>query len=1115
MKLGTRCSRCGNVVRTDRVGVAPPYCPRCMASLPAEGVAARDAARPLHSDVPGYVPATSSTAPPPEVAQAASAQRYGNFVRVTKLGSGGMGDVWKAWDTALGRWVALKFLRQDDPEELARFVREAETAAQLSHPNIAAIHEVGEQDGRHYLAMQYVEGPTLEKFPRRDRKLLVRLIRDAARAVDFAHQKGIVHRDLKPSNLMVARPSRGDFHLYVLDFGLARRVQGEERITAPGIVVGSPAYMPPEQARGDAVDRRSDVYALGATLYELLTGRAPFAGTNVYEVLKKVVEEEPGAPRRRDPTVDADLEVIVLKCLEKDPERRYRTAAELADDLDRFLEGEPIAARPAGAGYRLKKRLAKRKLAIAAGLAAAALVAAILVPRWVKARVEVARQEELRGARERAQPYLDSARQRLARLEVFLSQADAAKADIERLFREARGDLAAALERSPGHEEAYLELGRLHLAIIQRAPAREYFAKAIASVPRLAPARLERALIDLEDYEDARHAAAGGPAPETPGTAKLRAGIDADLAEVRSWSNEVDELAFAEALFLFAEAKYNEAAAGLGKYLARVGTSWKAREWRGHALYHAGALEEAIRELETARRRRPGSAMAWMFLGMVHEELASRHEMRGRAPEAAAAREDALRMHDGAVRLAPQKPGAHVNRGIVRHNMGDVDGSLRDYDEALRLDPQDVEALNNRGLARHTKGDLDGALKDYDDALRLRPRMALGYLNRGVARRAKGEPEGALRDFDEAIRLQPMLAGAFSGRGAVRAERGDFPGALGDHDEAVRLSPENSTLYFNRGVAREAAGDPEGALQDHEEAIRRNPRFVGAYVHRADLRRAKGDREAALRDYDEAIRLDPKDAVAHASRGKARLAEGDLDAALRDFDEAIRLDAGRAEVYTNRGVTRAKKGDLEGALRDHEEAIRLSPGLAAAYLNRGYVWMARGDLDRALRDYEEAVRLAPRQAEAYTNRGGVRRAKGDHEGAMRDFDEAVRLDPRCTMAFFNRAVARAAKEDLDGALRDYDEAIRLDPRLVFAYTNRGLVRSRLGDPVGAILDYDAAILLDPRETLAYLNRALTRAGRGDREGAVRDFEKALEFAPPAWPHRAFAESELRKLKSSR
>jgi WD40 repeat protein/tRNA A-37 threonylcarbamoyl transferase component Bud32 len=298
---------------------------------------------------------------------------FGDYELLRKVAQGGMGVVFQARQQTLSRVVALKMIlagRLATEAEVRRFRAEAEAAARLDHPGIVPIYEVGEHAGHHFFAMGFVEGGSLADrlkggpLPPRE---AAKLIEQVARAVAYAHERGIVHRDLKPANVLLDRDGRPR----VTDFGLARMLAGEAHLTVSGQVVGTPSYMPPEQAAGksEQIGPAADVYALGATLYCLLTGRPPFQAASVLETLKQVLEREPVPPRQLNAAVPRDLETVCLKCLEKEPARRYAGAEALAADLAHFLAGEPIQARPVGQAERLW-RWCRRNPALAGALSA-------------------------------------------------------------------------------------------------------------------------------------------------------------------------------------------------------------------------------------------------------------------------------------------------------------------------------------------------------------------------------------------------------------------------------------------------------------------------------------------------------------------------------------------------------------------------------------------------------------------------------------------------------------------------------------------------------------------------------------------------------------------------
>ncbi|HMF12828.1 MAG TPA: serine/threonine-protein kinase, partial [Gemmataceae bacterium] len=343
-------------------------------------------------------------------------RRVGDYELLEQIGQGGMGIIYKARQVRLQRLVAFKMIRPDRLASLAdvlRFRSEAEAAASLDHPNIVPIYEVGEHEGEHYFSMKLIEGGSVARhLPglAKDLPTGVGLLMTVAYAVHHAHQHGVLHRDLKPANILLDAEGRP----HVTDFGLAKRLElkpGEEGLTQQGMIVGTPSYMAPEQADSQAaVSTAADVYSLGAILYELLTGRPPFRASTPLDTLVQLRQQEPTPPRRLNRRVDSDLETICLKCLQKEPRRRYSSAAALGDDLKRWQRGDPIQARPVGRCQRALK-WARRRPAIAALSALLVVVffagVAGVIWQWRKAVHFAAAEHETAYARTIGQSYAE------------------------------------------------------------------------------------------------------------------------------------------------------------------------------------------------------------------------------------------------------------------------------------------------------------------------------------------------------------------------------------------------------------------------------------------------------------------------------------------------------------------------------------------------------------------------------------------------------------------------------------------------------------------------------------------------------------------------------------
>lgn len=309
---------------------------------------------------------------PPDLAYENFLKNWEHYKIEVLLGQGGMGRVYKAFDPKLNRHVALKFIRSDNENLKKRFVREAKAQAQIEHDNVCKIYETGEVDGNPYIAMQLIQGETLPKILAElsiEQKVLI--MQKIADAVHHAHRIGIIHRDIKPSNILVERREDGSYRPFIMDFGIAREIS-DPGMTATDVVIGTPSFMAPEQMTTNAVDRRTDVYGLGATMYYVFSGQAPFKGSGM-EILAKLSSEDPIPLSKTTSSIPSDLDVMVSKCLEKDPSLRYDSAKALSDDLKRYLDGEPILAQRASLGYRIRKKIRKNKT-IAAILAITSLI---------------------------------------------------------------------------------------------------------------------------------------------------------------------------------------------------------------------------------------------------------------------------------------------------------------------------------------------------------------------------------------------------------------------------------------------------------------------------------------------------------------------------------------------------------------------------------------------------------------------------------------------------------------------------------------------------------------------------------------------------------------------
>jgi serine/threonine-protein kinase len=798
------------------------------------------------------------------------------------LGAGGMGVVYRAYDPRLKRHVALKFLSRDKPGLIKKFVDEARAQARVEHAHVCKVFEVGDAHGRPYIAMQWIDGKSLrDAAPEMTLEDKVHVVRKVAEAVHDAHGHGLIHRDLKPSNIMVERTEQGRWWPYVLDFGIARDVDA----AADGHIAGTPAFMAPEQAAGRAVDRRTDVYGLGATLFALVTGRPP--AESATSMLRETTLTTVDGTRKQTQRIPDDLATILLKCLERQPERRYLSAAAVAEDLRRFLEHEPIAARPHSVLYRARKRLRKsRTLAAVIAIAVVAVgVLSVLAISTMRARREAERRVAI------AQKFGEE----VGRLEALTRRAfTAPRHDIRREREQILARAAAITEEAKklggsAPAQAAHAVGRVHLALRDEAAARTELENAWRGGARtpevgyalgLALARLYRRGLEetarIPDEHDRDRARA-----ELRRT--LRDPALEHLAAARGL--ELESPAYVEGVIAFVEGDHALAITKANEAAAQTPSMYEAHELVGDALRARavdakwrGAYEDAAKDLAAADEA---------FLRAA-----------AFAPSDPAVLRGLCRERDAANDLADE---------TLTLELADVDRAIEPCVWAAEVDPGATDPLvrqaeiltgsaeflwNRRGVDPRPL--IERALAAADAARAIDEGLARAELARARAVWLRGRhawergesPEASFieanRAFERAIALDPRLVVAYGEQCFFLKERADWEWergvdplptlreAIAIAERGAKVDPEATGPVFNLATVwqrigdweAERGGDPVPALSHSIEAFERlmklNPRNASAannlglaFDTRAYYRLEHGD-AAGEEDFDRA-----------------------------------------------------------------------------------------------------------------------------------------------------------------------------------------------------------------------------------------------------------------------
>jgi eukaryotic-like serine/threonine-protein kinase len=865
--------------------------------------------------------------------------RFSRFELLSRLGAGGMGEVWRARDHDLHRDVAIKFLPEHfaaDPNRMGRFSQEARAASSLNHPNIVTIHEIGQTSGLPFIVMELVEGQTLRALilaqagrPFATRKLL-EIGAQIADGLAKAHAAGIVHRDLKPENVMVTR----DGYVKVLDFGLAKLLtdssgagqpsfdsaaptwpESPSPQTAVGAVLGTAGYMSPEQARGRAVDYRSDQFTLGSILYEMATGRQAFRRETPAQTIAAIIEDPPEPLAALSPLLPAPAQWIVERCLAKDPAERYASTLDLARELRSLRDRLPevgSSGSTSGAIHpgRLARAWKRTAVTVLAGLAVLAVVWGVR---------ELWRSSATPGGRERVpvlavlpltnltgQPEYDAAAvgiaevvvaglSEVAGLQVLSRPSTVAyrdqKGDLPRIARELDATylLDGVVQRSEQHLRVSFSLVQLPSNLVrwsgtfdgafpQLFDLQSRVADGVANALRVALTPQERERIEARPT--------ASPSAWEEYTAAL-----ALLDRVDRPGNVERAITHLEAA-LRADAHFTAAHAALGR------ACWDRYNETGDAAW-ADRARDSVQE---ALRIAPDAVEARVALAVIY---------RGRGKP-----EEALEEARKALALRPNSDDIERQLAYLLLDAGKSDGALEAARRAVALRPGFGENHNALGWVLYHLGRFHEATAAYRRQTELEPDNAWAFQMLGTSLMMDGDLEGAIAPYREAIRLAPD-ARAWANLGFVYYTRGQLPDAVRAYEEAVRLEPGSGTMRRSLGDSRAKAGDTAGARADwraaidlSRKALTTNPRDPRQLKNLALCLAKLGDRAAALRVAGQALEAGPTSADTRYGVAMVHALVGDPNQALVILEEALALGASpsQAEQDDDLAAVRALPG---------------------------------------------------------------------------------------------------------------------------------------------------------------------------------------------------------------
>ncbi len=1060
----------------------------------------------------------------------------GRFRVERELGRGGQGVVYLATDPTLNRRVALKVLpplSADSKTLRERLRREAEAASRIEHPNLCGVHEMGFVDGAPYVSMQYIEGTTLAERIQRTRATTdsttsaearrrvlesVEVAERVAHALHVAHEAGLVHRDVKPGNILVT----DDGTPVLVDFGLARDDASDAAtLTHSGLVLGTPAYLAPEQLAGPArVDRRSDVYALAVTLYEATTGERPFAGATREQLFRAILSDEPLDAARRNAAIPTDLASVLAVALAKEPDHRYASAADFAEDLRRVRIGEPILARPPGPLARAL-RWCRRRPASAALIAVLAIGVPVV---GTLAGYLFAKADDIAAA-ERARDEA-AAEERLERAFFAFGQLDWPGAIDAFAPLLARDDTHGA-EAIAGAALCWMHRGRFDqaTAVLENHGALRHW------YPRLAE-RLHHAA-QVGDAADALGDGPTGPPSETSSFEWYllsQQGLDPSMVthvpdaerRLEAIDRAILGTSAPRALYFQGKARVIAGAGGPERDLRIISDvlvhHWadSAKAWllRGLCLHAADDLDGARQSYRHAIELDPGAHGARANLIGISTDASKPEEAIEAYERALADGVDAVTIYTGLLDALArtgqfERARRHLAvaetrwpndlillrvRSVLRLRDGDAEGARADLEAAVRRAPHDPFIRAWAATMRNEFGNVEGARADAEAAMALAPdevevRMAMALLSQSR------DPAYTRQLVDGVLAEQPDNPEALAILGYLHTREERWPEAIAAFRGALKRTAEPVRVGIDLGKAYHNAGDLERALEAYRKAARLAPDNAQVAYSIALTRGLLGTPEVALAAAEEFVERHPDAAEGHQLRGKLLLAAGRLADARRAYRRATEVAPNDALAAYDHAVALEDSGAIADARSEYRRAVTLDPTHASACYNYARLLISAGAFEDAIVWFERAECAEPTHSHAAKNLGYAHECIGEWTQACSAYTRALRIRPDDRRVVANLAQCRLRNGEFRAALQTLVDAAEADPGLL---DERARAWMRFVRPLAqAARRFDA----DPSDTahlgsaIEWRDWAIVAAGRRDWPRAAAAWRRVFELEP--------------------